>query len=206
MVRVIVGNEALLREEITVKQLIGYVKRVKIASVGAGQHGGTLARVDRHPELGEHVDFIAAHILPYWEGIPVDAAVDYVAMRHEQLEKAFPDKQIVIAEVGWPSNGRTRMGAEASLSNQTRFLRRFLNRAEKERYVYYLMEAFDQPWKSGTEGAIGSYWGVYDTAREPKFAFTSAVVRIPHWRELAALSVVLAVIMLRLCCIATALP
>ncbi len=196
VVRVIVGNEALLREDITVKQLIGYVKRVKSrvwAPVSTAEPWHVW--ID-HPELGEHVDFIAAHILPYWEGIPVDAAVDYVAMRHEQLEKAFPDKPIVIAEVGWPSNGRTRMGAEASLSNQTRFLRRFLNRAEKERYVYYLMEAFDQPWKSRIEGAIGSYWGVYDTAREPKFAFTSPVVRIPHWRELAALSVVLAVIML----------
>lgn len=196
VVRVIVGNEALLREEITVSQLIDYIQRVKSrvwspVSTAEPWH----VWID-HPELGEQVDFIAAHILPYWEGIPVDAAVDYVATRHEQLKQAFPGKEIVIAEVGWPSNGRMRMGAEASLSNQTRFLRRFLSRAEKEQYVYYLMEAFDQPWKSQTEGAIGSYWGVYDTAREQKFAFTSPVVRIPRWRELAALSVVLAVVTL----------
>lgn len=196
VVRVIVGNESLLREELTVGQLIDYIKRVKSriwAPISTAEPWHVW--ID-HPELGEQVDFIAAHILPYWEGIPVDAAVDYVSMRHEQLKKAFPGKQIIIAEVGWPSNGRTRMGAEASLSNQTRFLRRFLKRAEKEHYIYYLMEAFDQPWKTRTEGAIGSYWGVYDTAREPKFAFTSPVVRIPQWRELAALSVVLAVITL----------
>jgi exo-beta-1,3-glucanase (GH17 family)/cellulose synthase/poly-beta-1,6-N-acetylglucosamine synthase-like glycosyltransferase len=198
VVRVIVGNETLLREELRIEQLIDYLGRVRSrvwAPVSTAEPWHVW--ID-NPVLADHTDFIAVHILPYWEGIPVDAAVDYVAMRHEQLRKAFPGKEIVIAEVGWPSNGRTRMGAEASLSNQTRFLRRFLSLAEREDYVYYLMEAFDQPWKSQIEGAIGSYWGVFDTAREPKFAFTSPVVRVPHWRELAALSVVLAVIMLTL--------
>ena len=138
------------------------------------------------------------HLLPYWEGIPVEQAVDYLAMRIAQLERAYPGKQIVIAEVGWPSDGRTREAAVASTSNEAMFLRRFLQRARDEGYIYYIMEAFDQPWKARYEGAVGAYWGVYDVDREPKFAFVEPIVRIPQWQTLAAISVVLASMLLAL--------
>jgi exo-beta-1,3-glucanase (GH17 family) len=135
-----------------------------------------------HPELAANVDFIAVHLLPYWEGIPVDSAVDYVNMRYKELQKAYPTKEIVIAEVGWPSNGRTRQGAVASQANQAIFLRRFLDAAEREGYTYYIMEAFDQLWKRELEGEAGTHWGVYDTERDPKFDFVQPVVMIPQWR------------------------
>jgi cellulose synthase/poly-beta-1,6-N-acetylglucosamine synthase-like glycosyltransferase len=131
-------------------------------------------------------------MLPYWEGIPVEQAVDSIATRVEQLQRAYPGKLVVIAEVGWPSSGRTREGAVASTSNEAMFLRRFLQRARAEGYIYYIMEAFDQPWKARYEGAVGAYWGVYDVDREPKFAFVEPIVRIPQWQTLAAISVVLA--------------
>jgi exo-beta-1,3-glucanase (GH17 family)/cellulose synthase/poly-beta-1,6-N-acetylglucosamine synthase-like glycosyltransferase len=196
VVRVIVGNESLLREELRVDELIAYLKRVKKgvwAPVSTAEPWHVWLA---HPELVDQVDFIAVHLLPYWEGIPLDKAVDYVVHRYDELKAAFPNKQIVIGEVGWPSNGRKNRGAEASLENQTRFLRRFLHHAEKEGYIYYVMEAFDQPWKSRLGGAIETYWGVYGTDREPKFTFTDSVVRIPQWRELAALSVSIAVLIL----------
>ena len=77
----------------------------------------------------------------------------YIADKMQRLEAAFPDKPIVIAEVGWPSDGRTRESAVASLANQALFLRRFLDHARRADYSYYLMEAFDQPWKERSEGA-----------------------------------------------------
>jgi exo-beta-1,3-glucanase (GH17 family)/cellulose synthase/poly-beta-1,6-N-acetylglucosamine synthase-like glycosyltransferase len=194
--RVIVGNEALLRKDVTVEELIGYLERVR-ANVWAPVSTAEPWHVWlAHPELAAHVDFIGVHILPYWEGLTLDDAVDYVSKRYNQLQQVFPGKPIVISEVGWPSNGRRNKGSEASLENQTRFLRRFLQRAEQEDYTYYIMEAFDQVWKRREEGAIGSYWGVYDADREAKFAFREPVVRIPQWRELAAFSAVFAVIIL----------
>ncbi|MGD2062300.1 MAG: glycosyltransferase [Nitrospirota bacterium] len=84
----------------------------------------------------------------------------------------------------------------AIVGNEAIFLRRFLARATAEEYVYYVMEAFDQPWKRATEGAVGAYWGVYDVQRLPKFAFAEPVVEVPEWRLLAALSVVIAAITL----------
>jgi cellulose synthase/poly-beta-1,6-N-acetylglucosamine synthase-like glycosyltransferase len=109
---------------------------------------------------------------------------------------AYPDKQILIGEVGWPSNGRQRGAAVATSANQAQFLRRFLSLAESEGWDYFIIEAFDQPHKAADEGAVGAYWGVYDVNREPKFSFHKPIVSIPQWRTLAAISMVLAVITL----------
>ncbi len=196
MVRVIVGNEALLRGDVTVPELSQYLDRVRRGTALPVSTAEPPYIWIRHPELADHVDFITIHLLPYWEEVPIEEAVDHVFARLEDVKKQFPGKPVIIGEVGWPSNGRTSGGAEATPANQIRFLRRFLARAEQLGVTYYVMEAFDQTWKIDIEGATGAYWGVYDANREPKFEFTQPVVRIPHWRELAGLSVVMAVLLL----------
>ncbi len=194
--RVFVGNETLLRGDLTPEELAGYLDRVRKAVKVPVSTGEPWHVWLKHPELARHADFVGAHFLPYWEGVELDAAVEQVAQSLAQLQAAFPKKPLVLAEVGWPSNGRTRRGAVASQSNEAIFLRRFLERAQAEKYEYYLMEAFDQPWKSETEGAVGAYWGVYDVYRNQKFAFTEPIVRVPQWRTLAGASVALAVVTL----------
>ncbi|MBK1644172.1 beta-(1-3)-glucosyl transferase [Thiocapsa imhoffii] len=196
LVRVTVGNEAILRADVSVAELIDYLERVRKMTWLPVSTAEPWHVWLKHPELADHVDFITIHLLPYWEGVPIDQAVDYSIQRFNEVKQAFPGKEVIIGEVGWPSNGRRNRGAEASLANQTRFLRRFLAHAEQERYVYYVMEAFDQTWKTKIEGATGAYWGVYNTDREPKFAFTQPVVRIPHWQELAGISIVMAILLL----------
>jgi exo-beta-1,3-glucanase (GH17 family)/cellulose synthase/poly-beta-1,6-N-acetylglucosamine synthase-like glycosyltransferase len=199
VVRVVVGNESLLREEVTSEQLVEYIDRVRAGIREAGSRVPVSTAEPwhvwiKHSELGEHVDFIATHMLPYWEGIQMEMAVGYIIERVNLLKETFPSKPVVITEVGWPSNGRTRKAAVASPANQATFLRRFIARAEQEKYIYYVMEAFDQPWKSVTEGAVGAYWGIFDVKRQPKFPLTSPIVEIPEWRALAAISVVIAII------------
>jgi exo-beta-1,3-glucanase (GH17 family)/cellulose synthase/poly-beta-1,6-N-acetylglucosamine synthase-like glycosyltransferase len=196
VVRVMIGNEVVLQGYIPIEQLEKYLDKARDA---IGQPVGTAEPWHvwlAHPELAEHVDFIGVHLLPYWEGVSVETAVDYSFAQFRRLQKAFPGKPIVVAEVGWPSRGRTRESAVASDANEALFLRRFLKRAEKEQIVYYLMEAFDQPWKAYQEGAVGSYWGVYDVNRNPKFEFQAAIVRVPEWHVLAAISVAVALLVL----------
>ncbi|BBO78445.1 glycosyl transferase [Desulfosarcina widdelii] len=194
IVRTIVGNEVLLRGELTPEELTVYLEWARQeldipVSTAEPWHVWV-----EHHELAEHVDYLAVHMLPYWEGVHIDQAVDYVVQKIELLKSLFPEKPIVIAEVGWPSNGRTRQSAVATPANQATFLRRFLDRAEKEKYIYYVMEAFDQTWKHVTEGAVGAYWGVYDVKRQEKFPFTLPIVPIANWTVLAGLSVVIALI------------
>lgn len=194
VIRVIIGNEVILRGELTVKELAGYLDRVRQALDVPVSTAEPWHVWFNNPQLANHVDFIATHMLPYWEGIHIDRAVDYVINHVTLLENTFPEKPVVIAEVGWPSNGRTRHSSVASTANEATFLRRFLKEAEERKYIYYVMEAFDQPWKKDSEGAVGAYWGVYDVKRQTKFPFSSPIVEIPEWRLLAGISVLIAAI------------
>lgn len=198
VVRVLVANEALLRGDLSVRELVEYIRRVK-AKVRAPVSIAEPWHIwQKHPELVAEVDFIAVHLLPYWEGLPVDSAVAYCVNRYEQLRERYPGKPIVIGETGWPSSGRTRQGAVASPANEATFLRRFLSVAATKGYTYYIMEAFDQRWKGTQEGAAGAYWGVYNAEREPKFEFTRPIQHVPEWRTLAAISIALAILLLLL--------
>jgi len=196
VVRVIVGNEVILRGDIPIKQLIAYLDKVRGKLKIPVSTAEPWHIWKKHPELVKHVDYLAVHVLPYWEGVPVQRAVQFVVERINELKAKYPDKPIVITEVGWPSNGRTRQGSVASDANEAIFLRRFLQTAEQENYIYYIMEAFDQPWKTArqAEGSVGAYWGVFDVERQPKFAFSEPIVSIPDWPKLAGLSVLIAAI------------
>ncbi|MBV8740624.1 MAG: glycosyltransferase [Sinobacteraceae bacterium] len=196
VMRVFIGNEVALNGYVPLQQLENYLDRARDA---IAQPVGTAEPPHvwlEHPDLARHVDFIGVHLLPYWEGKGVEEAVGYSFEQFRHLQKAFPHTPVIIAEVGWPSHGRTRVAAVASDANEALFLRRFLARAEKEHIIYYLMEAFDQPWKAYQEGSPGSYWGVYDVNRHPKFAFTEPIVRVPGWHTLAAISVAIALLVL----------
>ncbi len=198
VVRVIVGNEALFREEVTPEQLIGYLDRVrKVLKVPV-----TTAEQwhiwEKYPELAKHADLIAAHILPYWEFIPREDSVKFVFDRAKDLKQMFPKKPLLLSEVGWPSKGRTRGGAEANQADQAIYLRTLVNQLNAKGYNYFVIEAFDQPWKMGDEGSVGAYWGVYNANRQPKFPFAGSVVEIPEWRILASASGILALLALAL--------
>jgi exo-beta-1,3-glucanase (GH17 family)/cellulose synthase/poly-beta-1,6-N-acetylglucosamine synthase-like glycosyltransferase len=194
--RILIGNEVVLRGDLSVADLAAYLDRVRTATKQPVSTAEPWHVWIKHPELVRHVDYIAVHMLPYWEGVEVETAVGYVADKLGELQAAFPDKPVVIGEVGWPSDGRTRESAVATIANQALFLRRFLDYAERHGLEYFVMEAFDQPWKEAAEGQAGAYWGVYDADRQQKFAFRAPIVRVPEWHVLAAASVLTAAFML----------
>src|SRR6202167_1680232 len=196
VVRVLVGNEVLLRGDMTLEELTQQLDRARASIRQPVGYADTWATWLKYPEIQRHVDFIAVHLFPYWEGVDVESAVDFCFRELKAVQSAYPKKPVIIGEIGWPSEGRNRAGAVASVSNEALFLRRFLARAEKERQRYYIMEAFDQPWKARDEGAVGAYWGIYDVDRQPKFEFVASIVRIHAWHMLAAISVTLALMML----------
>ncbi len=179
--RVLVGNESLLRNDLGVDELIGYIDRARAhlrvpVSTAEPWHIWL-----KNPKLVKHVDFITVHLLPYWEGQPRKDAIGYVLMRYNELKAHYPSKPIVIGEVGWPSNGDDKYSAVASVPDEAHFIREWMNVAERLHIDYYLMEAFDQPWKEPEEGRAGAYWGVFNADRNPKFLFTGTVLEDPHW-------------------------
>jgi len=67
---IVVGNETVYRGEQKVEDLIELIKRVK-KSVNVPVTTGEIWNIWRdYPQLGYSVDFIAAHVLPYWEISP----------------------------------------------------------------------------------------------------------------------------------------
>ncbi|MGA9664791.1 MAG: glycosyltransferase [Pseudomonas alloputida] len=196
VVRVVVGNEALFREEVTPENLIKYLDRVRAAVKVPVTTSEQWHIWKEHPELAMHVDLIAAHILPYWEFVPMKDSVQFVLDRARELKRQFPRKPLLLSEVGWPSNGRMRGGADATQADQAIYLRTLVNTLNRRGYNYFVIEAYDQPWKASDEGSVGAYWGVYNAERKQKFNFDGPVVAIPQWRALAVASVVLAMIAL----------
>lgn len=190
--RIVVGNEAILRGDLTADELITYLKRVKRFTKTPVSTAEPWHVWLRYPELARHVDFITVHLLPYWEGVPAEHAVDYAMTRYEELKRAFPRKRIVIGEIGWPSRGDRVGAAVASPAEQARFVREFLARTAGKRLDYYLMEMFDQPWKQSAEGRTGAYWGIAHADRTPKFAFAGPYEPDPAWRQKALAASLLA--------------
>jgi exo-beta-1,3-glucanase (GH17 family)/cellulose synthase/poly-beta-1,6-N-acetylglucosamine synthase-like glycosyltransferase len=191
---VIVGNEALLRGDIAVDQLVQYIRKVRRMQRAPVSTAEPWHVWLKHPELVHEVDFMAVHVLPYWEGVPLDHAVDYILQRYHELQKAYPGKKIILTEVGWPSAGKTRGGAETGIVNEGRFLRQFLNAARVNKIDYFIMEAFDQPYKQTFEGTVGAYWGVYDADRKPKFPMSGTLREYRRWPTLATVTSVLGLI------------
>jgi exo-beta-1,3-glucanase (GH17 family)/cellulose synthase/poly-beta-1,6-N-acetylglucosamine synthase-like glycosyltransferase len=183
---VIVGNESVFRaQELhrknpaynandTVKDLIAKIQRVK-RDVRVPVTTAEVPNVWlEYPELASAVDYLAVHILPYWEGIPGSRAVDHALNAYERLRQAYPGKRIVIAEFGWPSAGLNRKAAEPNPVTQAQVVRDFVARADAMGIDYSIVEAFDQPWKTN-EGSVGPYWGIFNADRHPKFSFVGTV-------------------------------
>lgn len=183
---VIVGNEVLLRGEQTPEALARYITQLRDA-VRDTRVPVTYADVWefwlRYPQMAKVVDYITIHILPYWEDEPVDPrdALRHVADVYAHVKAKFPGRAVMIGETGWPSQGKQRRAAAASLVNEARYMREFLRYANSVDMPYNVIEAFDQPWKREQEGTVGGYWGIFDVDARPKFSMQGPVVEEPHW-------------------------
>jgi exo-beta-1,3-glucanase (GH17 family)/cellulose synthase/poly-beta-1,6-N-acetylglucosamine synthase-like glycosyltransferase len=193
VIGVVVGNETVYRGEQKVDDLIELIKRVK-KSVNVPVTTGEIWNIWRdYPQLAYSVDFIAAHVLPYWENFTDKQAVDQAVAMFQLLRDQFPGKRIVIAEFGWPSAGYNLQNAVPGPFEQASVLRNFVTRAEAIGMDYNIVEAIDQPWKF-FEGGVGPYWGILNAAREPKFSWTGPIVNPDYWK-LAAIAVLVGILM-----------
>jgi exo-beta-1,3-glucanase (GH17 family)/cellulose synthase/poly-beta-1,6-N-acetylglucosamine synthase-like glycosyltransferase len=201
VIGIVVGNETIYRGEQKVEDLIELIKRVK-KSVSVPVTTGEIWNIWRdnfdetprdQPTLASTVDFIAAHVLPYWENFTDKQAVDQAVDRYQLLRNKFPGKRVVIAEFGWPSNGYNLLNANPGQFEQASVLRNFVTRAESIGMDYNIVEAIDQPWKF-FEGGVGPYWGILNASREPKFSWTGPIFNQDYWK-LAIIALLVGILM-----------
>jgi glucan 1,3-beta-glucosidase len=150
----------------------------------------------RYREVAEDVDFVTIHVLPYWEDFPVRAegAAAHVAAIQKRVALAFPGKEILVGETGWPSMGRMREGALPSRTDQARVISEILDIAKRENFHVNLIEAYDAPWKRQWEGTVGGNWGLFDGKyRKLKYPPGVAISNYPFWKLQMGSGMILAV-------------
>lgn len=199
---VVVGNEALLRKDISGARLAELIAEVKSRVKQPVTYADVWEFWLKHPQIAPVVDFVTIHLLPYWEdqptGIDNDEALSHVAAVREEYGRLFAPKDIFIGETGWPSSGRQRETAVPSRINEAKFMRGFIALAERNGWNYNLIEAFDQPWKRVNEGAVGGYWGLFDADRHDKNVLAGPVSNQPDWQQWLVVSVITALAVLLL--------
>jgi glucan 1,3-beta-glucosidase len=181
---VVVGNEVLLRGDMSAADLRATIAAVKSRVPVPVTYADVWEFWLRNPQLASVTDFVTIHILPYWEDdpIPADEAVAHVESIRRRVVEAFPGKEIMIGEFGWPSAGRMREGALPSLANQAAVVQDVLTLAKRGNFRVNVIEAFDQPWKRALEGTVGGHWGFFDNGtRDFKFAWGAPVSSHPYW-------------------------
>ena len=178
-----VGNEAVLRGDLTPAQLVADIRQVR--AMGVRQPISTAEPWHvwlAHPELAQAVDVITIHLLPYWEGLPVQDALRFIMEKYQavaaRLSRQADRHRRGRLALGWRDIGVAR----ASRVNQALFLRALLRRGREARSLdYFVMEAFDQPWKTSFEGRAAGHWGMFDLDRQAKWPMTGPVQETPAW-------------------------
>ncbi len=173
---VVIGNESIFRNDISIEQLIKHIQYVKSKTrlpVSCSEQWHIWAQ---YPELASHVDIISAHILPFWENIPRPHLHQSLTHRLELLKESFPSTPVILSEVGWPSGGTRINKIKANSTQQKTYLQKLIRELKHSHDSYYIIEAFDQTWKT-EEGAVGTQWGIMTADRLPKFSFNTASSR-----------------------------
>ncbi len=195
--RVIIANEAIgVKQSLTPDDVIAYIRDFKKAinnrkiEVGTTDVWPTWLNIAGMDKVAKEADFVGIHILPYWDGVKIEKTPDFVTDVYKKVQAKYPSKKIVIGEVGWPSEGRTKQGATPSSANQAFLLRTFANIADQQNYDYYMIEAFDGPWKGSAdeEGAVGAFWGIFDADGHVKFNWSGPLSTFAQWKTFATVA------------------
>ena len=165
-----VGNEVLYRNDLSLDELLGYIRRVKKAlpDIPVG-YVDAYYEFSVHPELVDVSDVILSNCYPYWEGCHIDGALGHMQQMFGQASDAGRGKKVIITETGWPSQGGSLKGAFSSEENAMKY---FINTqvwAAKSNIDVFYFSSFDESWKTGDEGDVGAYWGLWDKHEKLKF-------------------------------------
>lgn len=165
-----VGNEVLYRNDLSLSQLLEYIKRVKEAlpNISVG-YVDAYYEFTVHPELPEICDVILTNCYPYWEGCPIEYSLAHMQSMFESAKNAGNGKRVIITETGWPSEGGSLKGAFANNENAMKYFIDCQNWCNQNNIENFYFASFDESWKTGPEGDVGAYWGLWDKNENLKY-------------------------------------
>ena len=167
---VAVGNEVLLREDMSEDELIGYLREVKAALPGVPVgYVDAYFLFEKHPRVTAECDVVMTNCYPFWEGCPREQALAYMQTMLARTRAAAPGKRVLISETGWPDQGSAFHGAVPGTEAAMQYFVDTAAWAEGEGIEWFHFAAYDEAWKVGAEGDVGAYWGLWDSDARPKF-------------------------------------
>jgi exo-beta-1,3-glucanase (GH17 family) len=165
-----IGNEVLLREELTQAQLIDYINRAKqtLPHIEIGYVDAYYLFED-YPEVTACCDVIFANCYPFWEGCPAEYALLYMKDMYHRAVKVANGKKVIISETGWPNVGSADRGAIPSQFNAMIYFINTYIWSQAEHIDVFYFSSFDETWKVADEGDVGAYWGLWDQHGQLKY-------------------------------------
>ncbi len=159
---IIVGSEALLRGDLTLEQLLGYIEQVKLAIPGVLVTTGEIyPNWINNPELVDVVDVLFVNFYPFWEGIVIDRAIGALNFYYNEVAAIADGKEVIVSETGWPSCGDPVGNAVPSEENAAFYFMNYASWLDATGVTGFYFEAFDEPWKGNYgEGSRGACWGI----------------------------------------------
>lgn len=165
-----VGNEVMLREDLTEDQLIDYIERAKAAVPGVPV--GTVDAYflfENHPRVAAACDTLLVNCYPFWESCPAEYALLYMKEMYRRAQNVAGGKKVIISETGWPTVGSPFGAAVPSYDHALEYFIRTYQWAHEEGVEIFYFSSFDESWKVGDEGDVGAYWGLWDAEGNLKY-------------------------------------
>jgi exo-beta-1,3-glucanase (GH17 family) len=165
-----VGNEVLLRGDLTEDEIIQYMQKVKmeVPNIPVGYVDAYFEFVN-YPRLCNLCDVILANCYPFWEGYPIEHSLSYLKNMYYTAVNAAKGKKVIISETGWPNLGSPDRNAVPSYKNALTYFINTFNWANQENIDVIYFSSFDETWKIEKEGDVGAYWGLWDKDGNFKF-------------------------------------
>ncbi|WP_282134704.1 MFS transporter [Seonamhaeicola maritimus] len=166
----VVGNEVLMRNDLSEQELLGYIRKVKksIPNIDVA-YVDAYYQFSSYPDLVDICDVILVNCYPFWEGCNITQSQLYLKQMHTLVNEVAKGKPVIISETGWPNKGRKIKGAEPSQNNAMKYFIESINWAKKENVKMFYFSSFDESWKVHHEGDVGERWGIWDKNEKFKY-------------------------------------
>lgn len=183
----IVANEILFREQMTVSELGDLLSEVRtnLTAMSLNLPVATSDLGDKWTaELAAQSDYVMANIHPFFGGINAKDAASWTYSFWENNNGAYfksDASKNIISETGWPSQGGTDCGSDtvtdcpdasvAGIDQLNQFMEDWVCQALSNGTNYFWFEAFDEPWKISFNTKSQNWedhWGLMDVNRNLK--------------------------------------
>jgi len=167
----VVGNETLMRGELSEEELLAYINRVKKALPGIPVgYVDAYYQFEKRSKLIDACDVILVNCYPFWEGCNIDQSSIYLKQMYAVTQQFAKGKPVIITETGWPNKGDSLQSAKPTENNAMKYFIDSSNWAQKNEIPLFYFSSFDESWKVHHEGDVGARWGIWDKNEKLKFS------------------------------------